>query len=314
MAADGCVLVACGGRSLEREISLASGRRAATALRALGHDVVTVDADPSFSERVLAEQPWFVFVAMHGRGGEDGTVQDLLDILKVPYTGSDALSSALCLDKHFFKTACVNNGIPTPQWHSFTNRAFTEYGASATVDRLIDELGLPLVVKPARQGSSLGIRIVREREGFVEAVVSAMSYDDRVLIERFVEGREIAVTVLGSATAPEPLPLMEIQTDEPYYTFAAHYEIGAAQVGVADLPDDIASEVTDTAVRAYGAAGCRDFARVDIRLGDDGPQVLEINTIPGLTETGPTPLAAEAAGMTFERLVERICERIIQSR
>lgn len=312
MAADRRVLVACGGRSLEREISLASGRRAAHALRALGYETELVDADPKFVERVVRDRPWFVFVAMHGRGGEDGTVQDLLNIFGVPYTGSDALASNLCLDKHAFKTMCVYGGIPTPDWHTFTQLAFTEYGGAAPVlERVVDELGLPLVVKPARQGSSLGIRIVEQREHFAEAVVSAMSYDDRVLIERFVAGRELTVTVLGDPSSPEPLPVMEIRTDEPYYTFAAHYEIGAAVVEQADLPAESAELVTQTAVNAYVAAGCRDFARVDIKLGDDGPQVLEINTIPGLTETGPTPLAAEAAGISFEQLIERICRRTV---
>lgn len=304
------VLVACGGRSLEREISLRSGSRAASALAQLGHDVTRFDVDHTLIERVTSDKPDFVFIAMHGRGGEDGTIQDLLEILKLPYTGSDALASGLCLDKHAFKAACVSVGVPTPPWHSFSNLAFSEFGAAGTVDPLIDELGLPLVVKPARQGSSLGLRIVTAREQFGEAVLAAMSYDDRVIVERFVPGREIAVTVLGSSKDPEPLPAVEIKTSEPYYTFAAHYEIGAADMSVAELDASAANAIQDAAVQAYSAAGCRDFARVDIRLDGDRPEVLEINTIPGLTETGPTPIAADIAGMSFADLIRRISDRI----
>jgi len=304
------VLVACGGRSLEREISLRSGRRADDALTELGHRVTLFDVDHTLVDRVTGDRPDFVFIAMHGRGGEDGTIQDLLEILKIPYTGSDALSSGLCLDKHAFKARCVDAGVPTPRWHSFTKQAFSDFGAAGTVDALIEELGLPLVVKPASQGSSLGLRIVHERDEFGEAVLAAMSYDERVIVEAFVPGRELAVTVLGPPDAPEALPVLEIVTDEPFYTFAAHYEIGAANITEAGLDPAVLDGTSEIARRAYSAAGCRDFARVDIRHDGDEPQVLEINTIPGLTETGPTPIAADIAGLSFPELIARITQRV----
>lgn len=304
------VIVACGGRSMERNISLNSGRRAARALEQLGHEVTTLDIDESFIPKVQAASPSFVFIALHGAGGEGGTAQDILGILDVQYTGSDAVSSALCLDKHLFKALCVLNDIPTPTWHSFTQRAFTEYGAGVALEPLASQFKNGLVVKPASEGSSLGISIVHDAEHLRGAIMTAMSYDQRILLEEYIPGRELAVTVLGPPQSPRVLPIAEIVYDDPLYSFAAHYEIGSAELSQAELDDDTDARVREVAARAYAAAGCRDFARVDIRLDDRGPWVLEINTVPGLTETGPTPLAAEFAGMTFEDLVATICNRV----
>ena len=306
----GRVVVASGGRSLEREISLRSGRRATDALQSLGYDAVAIDPDHGFVAEVKKLRPEFVFVAMHGRGGEDGTLQDLLEILRVPYTGSDVHASARCLDKHAFKELMVGIGLETPVWHSFNRDAFAAFGAADTLPELIAQLGFPLVVKPAREGSSLGIKFVNSNEEFSQAVVGALSYDDRVVIEHFIEGRELAATVLGDPGSPDVLPVVEIRTDEPFYTFRAHYDPGAAEMEVADLDDDTRAAVEGAARKAYTAAGCRDLARVDIILDSANvPQILEINTIPGLTETGPTRFAAEAAGMDFPALVERVVAR-----
>lgn len=304
------VLVANGGRSMEREISLRSGRRAAEALVDLGFEVETVDPDQRFVRYATRQRPDFVFVAMHGRGGEDGTLQDLLEILDIPYTGSDVHASARCLDKHAFKEMLRGEGLLTPPWHSFNRDAFTQFGAGETLPALTGTLGFPLVVKPAREGSSLGIKVVRSSDEFVTAVLGAFNYDDRVVIERFVAGRELAVTVLGPAEQPRVLPLVEISTDEPYYTFTAHYETGAATLRVAELSDSEREAVETAASTAYALAGCRDLARVDIILDAAGPQILEINTIPGLVETGPTPFAADAAGMSFDDLVAAMVERV----
>lgn len=306
------VLVAHGGRSLEREVSHRSGQQAAKALRQLGHEVELVDVGADFVDQVTRVAPDFVFIALHGVGGEDGTVQDLLEILQIPYTGSNAVASALCLDKHTFKALCELRGVPTPPWHSFTKQAFADYGAGKTLDALWEQFDGRMIVKPARQGSSFGLALVQERSQLGAAVLGAMSYDDRVLLERYVPGRELAVTVLGPAEAPEPLPVAEIVMREPYYSFSAHYDIGQSEVRRADLPPAVDARVREVAAEAYRAAGCRDFARVDIRLEDETePWVLEINTIPGLTETGPTPLAAEHGGLSFAQLIERICARVV---
>lgn len=308
------VLVANGGRSMEREISLRSGRRAAAALEELGFEVETVDPDQRFVHYAMERRPDFVFVAMHGRGGEDGTLQDLLEILDIPYTGSDVHASARCLDKHAFKEMLRSEGLLTPPWHSFNRDAFTQFGAGETLPALTSQLGFPLVVKPAREGSSLGIKVVRSSDEFVTAVLGAFNYDDRVVIERFIAGRELAVTVLGSAEEPRVLPIVEIRTDEPYYTFTAHYETGAATLQVAELSDAEREAVESAARSAYTLAGCRDLARVDIILDAAGPQILEINTVPGLVETGPTPFAADAAGMSFDDLIAAMVERVRSGR
>jgi D-alanine-D-alanine ligase len=230
------VAVACGGRSLEREVSLRSGGRAADALATLGYDVTVLDPDARFVRRIRELEPDFVFVAMHGRGGEDGTLQDLLEILGVPYTGSDVHASSRCLDKHSFKQLMQAQGLDTPEWHSFNREAFSEFGAAESLDQLADQLGFPFVLKPAREGSSLGIKFVEAPEQFGPAIVGALNYDDRVVIERYVAGRELAVTVLGPAEDPDVLPIIEIETDEPFYTFRAHYDPGRAGLPGGRLP------------------------------------------------------------------------------
>jgi D-alanine-D-alanine ligase len=313
---DGPAIVAMGGRSLEREISLRSGHRVERALRTLGYSVLALDVDADFIDRVLAEQPRFVFVAMHGRGGEDGTLQDLLETLGVPYTGSDPLASALCMDKMLFKRMLRLHGIPTPAFHSFNETAFRELGGARTFPRLLEELRLPAVVKPVAQGSAIGIKFVTSASQLPSAILGAFGYGDRVLVEERIVGRELAVTVLDSAdpaAGPRALPVVELFTPESFYSYEAHYTIGQLRMEVpAELSPAVRARVEEAALRSYTLMGCRDFARVDIILdGDEVPQVLEINTIPGLTETGITTAAAEAAGMSFPELIAAIVARVL---
>jgi D-alanine-D-alanine ligase len=310
---DGPAIVAMGGRSLEREISLRSGHRVERALRTLGYSVHALDVDGDFIDRVLAEQPRFVFVAMHGRGGEDGTLQDLLETLGIAYTGSDPLASALCMDKMLFKRMLRLHGIPTPAFHSFNETAFRELGGARTFPRLLEELRLPAVVKPVAQGSAIGIKFVTAASQLPSAILGAFGYGDRVLVEERIVGRELAVTVLDSGEGPRALPIVELFTPESFYSYEAHYTIGQLRMEVpAELSPAVRARVEEAALRSYTLMGCRDFARVDIILdGDEVPQVLEINTIPGLTETGITTAAAEAAGMSFPELVAAIVARVL---
>lgn len=310
-------IVAMGGRSLEREISLRGGRRVERALRELGYGVRALDADGDFVARLTDERPDFVFVAMHGRGGEDGTLQDLLETLAIPYTGSDPLASALCMDKMLFKRLLRLHDLPTPAFHSFNETAFRELGGASTFPRLLEELGLPVVVKPVAQGSAIGIKFVHTVEQLPGAILGAFGYGDRVLVERHVSGRELAVTILdrpgGAAVAegPAALPIVELFTPESFYSYEAHYTIGQLRMQTpAALAPAVRERVERVALDSYRLTGCRDFARVDLILDEhDEPQVLEINTIPGLTETGIVTAAAEAAGMTFAELVAAIVER-----
>lgn len=300
------VAVLKGGRSLERGVSLRSGARVEDALERLGHEAVAIDAGADLVKRLLEAEPDVAFVAMHGPGGEDGTVQELLEILGIPFTGPGVAGCGRCMDKVLAKQALRAAGVPTPDWFAFNETAFRELGAADALAGLEQRLGFPLVVKPSRGGSALGVKFAASRYEVPAALVSAFSYDDRVLIERFAEGRELAVSVLGD----EALPVVEaIPAGGDRYDFEARYEIGRTDFACpAELSERETAAVTAAALAAYEALGCSGFSRVDLILGEDGPQVLEVNAIPGLTDTSLLPQAAEAAGMSFEDLVGRILE------
>jgi D-alanine-D-alanine ligase len=300
------VAVLKGGRSLERGVSLRSAARVEDALERLGHEVLPLDAGPDLVRRLSEERPDVAFVAMHGVGGEDGTAQELLEILDIPFTGPGVAACARCMDKALAKDALREGGVPTPDWFAFNQTAFRELGAADALGRLEQGLGFPLVVKPSRGGSSLGVKFAGGPAEVPQALIAAFSYDDRVLLERFIDGRELAVSVLGD----EALPVVEaIPAEGDSYDFEARYEIGRTRfVCPADLSEQESGAVTDTALAAYRALGCSGFARIDLILAESGPQVLEANAIPGLTDTSLLPQAAEAAGISFETLVERILD------
>jgi D-alanine-D-alanine ligase len=304
------VAVLKGGKSLERSVSLRSGARVENALARLGHRVVSLDVGADLVERLLGERPDVAFIALHGRGGEDGTAQELLEIVGVPFTGPGVAACALCTDKVLAKHALRSAGIPTPSWFAFNKTAFRELGAVEALGGLEDRLGFPLVVKPGRGGSALGVRFAASAAQMPEALVSAFSYDERVLLERFVDGRELAVGVLGS----EALPIVEaIPEDGDRYDFEARYEIGRTRFECpAALTDIERDAVVQAALGAYRALGCAGFSRVDLILAEDGPQLLEVNAIPGLTDTSLFPQAAEAGGLGFEDLVERILKLALE--
>jgi D-alanine-D-alanine ligase len=300
------VAVLKGGRSLERGVSLRSAARVEDALGRLGHEVVPLEADGEMVKRLAAERPDVAFVAMHGPGGEDGTAQELLEILGIPFTGPGVAACARCIDKVLAKHEMRAASVPTPDWLAFNETAFRELGAADALGGLEEGLGFPLVVKPSRGGSALGVKFAESRSDVPGALVSAFSYDDRVLLERFVDGRELAVSILGG----EPLPVVEaIPRSGDGYDFEARYEIGRTSfVCPAQLGEEDAGAVTEAALGAYETLGCSGFSRVDLILSSGGPQVLEVNAIPGLTDTSLLPQAAEAAGMPFEQLVARILE------
>jgi D-alanine-D-alanine ligase len=304
------VAVLKGGRSLERGVSLRSGARVEDALQRLGHQPLPVDAGADLVEQLIAEDPDAAFVALHGPGGEDGTVQELLEILDIPYTGPGVAACARCMDKALAKHELRGAEIPTPDWFAFNATAFRELGAADTLEQIEARLGFPLVVKPARGGSALGVKLVSGRDEVPQALVAAFSYDDRVLLERYVRGRELAVGVLGG----EALPIVEaIPREGDLYDFEARYEIGRTEfVCPAALDREAGAAVTEEALGAFEALGCSGFSRVDLMLGDAGPEVLEVNAIPGLTDTSLLPQAAEAAGLQFEQLVDRALELALE--
>jgi D-alanine-D-alanine ligase len=305
------VAVLKGGRSLERGVSLRSAARVEDALGRLGHEVDAIDVGGDLVKR-LGSQPDVAFVAMHGVGGEDGTAQELLEILEIPFTGPGAAACARCMDKVIAKHAVREAGIATPDWFAFNQAAFRELGAADALGRLEQSLGFPLVVKPSRGGSSLGVKFAANQQEVPGALVAAFSYDDRVLLERYVDGRELAVSVVGE----EALPIVEAMPAEgDRYDFEARYEIGRTRfVCPAELNAEEERAVTEASLATYRALGCSGFARIDLILDEDGPWVLEANAIPGLTDTSLLPQAAEVAGMSFERLVERIVDLALDGR
>jgi D-alanine-D-alanine ligase len=303
-----CVLY--GGRSLERDVSLLTGQRVARSLEARGYGVTALDVDESLVLRLEELQPDAVFIAMHGKGGEDGTVQELLEILGLPYTGSGVRASIQAMDKVLTKHILLGEGLPTPPFHAFNDAAFREMGAKDTLEIIARELGLPVVVKPAAQGSALGINFAAESRDLPRAMVSALSFDRKVMLEKYVRGRELAVSLLEREGRLETLPVVEAipRSEHAFYDFESRYTPGETTFVVpAELEPACRSEVEQVALATFQALGCRGFGRVDLILDESGkPWVLELNTIPGLTETSLMPLAAEAAGMGFDDLVEAV--------
>jgi D-alanine-D-alanine ligase len=305
------VVVLKGGRSLERQVSLRSGARVEDALQRLGHDVTPVDVGADLIERLDAARPEVAFVALHGRDGEDGTIQELLEILGIPYTGSGILACARAVDKVLTKHLLVEAGIPTPEFFAFNETAFKELGAAEALPAIAGRLDFPVVVKPAGQGSALGIKFARTTADVPAALVAAFSYDSKVLLERHVPGRDLAISVIEGDQGPEALPIVEaVPQDEDFYDFEARYEIGrTAFVCPAELPPEVTARAQEIAVETYRLLGCYGFARIDLMVDESGELfVLEANPIPGLTETSLLPQAADAAGLGLDRLIERILE------
>jgi D-alanine-D-alanine ligase len=300
------VAVLKGGRSLERNVSLRSGARVEDALERLGHDVVGVDVGGNLVSRLREVAPDVAFVALHGRDGEDGTVQELLEILGIPYTGSGVSACIRCADKVLAKHLMIDAGLPTPDFYAFNETAFRELGAADALGAIEDRLAFPIVVKPASQGSALGIKFAQTPSEVPAALVSAFSYDRKVLLERHVAGRDLAVSIVDG----QVLPIVEaVPHDEDFYDFAARYTIGRTTFACPAVltPEDTARAQT-LARDVWDLLGCRGFARVDLMFDEDGGgfAVLEVNAVPGLTETSLLPLAADAVGMGFDDFVARV--------
>lgn len=329
------ITVLMGGTSSERDVSLATGIRVTEALRSRGHEVTAVDsargplsadeekrllsggvktAPPSREElRAMAAQTLpqmmkvmptlekadVVFLGLHGGAGEDGTIQALLDLAEIPYTGSGHLASALAMDKDMSKHLFRQHGVQTADWVLVTA------GAPAPASEELEKrLGLPLIVKPSKEGSTVGLSIVRSAAELPGAIAEAMRYDDEVIVEEFVAGRELTVGILGG----EALPVGEIIPKHEIYDYECKYTAGmAVEVFPADITDAQREDVQEQARRAFTALKLRGCARIDFRMSEAGEMFcLEANTLPGMTATSLIPQAAQAAGIGFAELCERI--------
>jgi D-alanine-D-alanine ligase len=302
------VAVLKGGRSLERQVSLKSGARVEDALERLGHDVVRIDVGRDLVGRLRETRPDIAFVALHGRDGEDGTVQELLEVLDIPHTGSGVSACIRCTDKVLAKHAMRDAGIPTPEFFSFNETAFKDLGAADALGEIEERLDFPIVVKPADQGSALGIKFARSPADVPAALVAAFSYSQKVLLERHIRGRDLAVAILGE----QALPVVEaVPREEDFYDFEARYEIGVTDfVCPAAIGDEATAHAQELALAVHRLLGCRGFSRVDLMLEHEtgGLYVLEANAIPGLTDTSLLPQAADAAGIGFDDMIQRILD------
>jgi D-alanine-D-alanine ligase len=291
-------------------VSLKSGARVQDALERLGHDVISIDVGSDLVERLRDAEADVAFVALHGRDGEDGTVQELLEVMGIPYTGSGVSACIRAADKVLAKHAMRDREIPTPPFYAFNETAFRELGAAQALPAIEQRLQFPIVVKPASQGSALGIKFARAAEDVPAALVAAFSYDRKVLLERYVAGRELAVSIIEEGGAARALPIVEaLPEQEDFYDFESRYEIGRTRfVCPAELDDAVSAAASALALSAYELLGCAGFARADLMLetASGGLYVLEVNPIPGLTETSLLPQAADAAGIGFDDLIERI--------
>ena len=304
-------LILAGGLSHERDVSLRSGRRVLDALRTAGVHVELRDADAGLLQALADGSHDAVLVALHGGPGEDGALREVLELAGVPYVGSTPSACRMAWDKPTAKAVAERAGISTPHAAVLPHATFRELGAGAVIERLVGHLGLPLMVKPARGGSALGATAVHDAEALPAAMVTCFSYGEAALVERFVAGTELAVTVVDTGDGPTALPAVEINPLSGVYDYAARYTAGATEFyAPARVSDDVASRVAQGAVAAHEALGLRDLSRVDLVVDDDGGvHLLEVNVSPGMTETSLLPMAVDAAGLSLGELLRTLLEQ-----
>ena len=307
------VLVLAGGLSHEREVSLHSGHRVAQALRGAGLDVEERDVDASLIATLRDRPPLCVLPLLHGGAGEDGAVREVLELLGTPYVGSRPAASRVSFDKPVAKTTAAAAGVSTPGAVALPHEMFRELGSAAVLDAVVARLGLPLVVKPTRGGSALGCSVVRAAEDLPAAMIACFGYGPVALVERFVTGTEVAVTVLDFGSGPAALPAVEIRPASGSYDYAARYTAGATEFVVpASLAPDVSARCAEVAVRAHRALQLRDVSRSDLIVDAAGQAWwLEANVAPGMTETSLVPLAIAAAGLDLGEAMSRLVDTAV---
>ena len=304
------IAVLGGGHTPEREVSLRGAHRVRTAIAELGHDAWLVDPGESpLVESLQERRPGLVWLALHGKEGEDGTVQRLLDLLGLAYTGTAGFDCECAFDKVLAKDVLSRAGVPTPPWVPIEASALRDLGAGAALHAVVERVGLPCVVKPSRSGSALGVGFVEREPDLARAVMAALAFSGAAVVERKVDGTELAVGMIG--TPFDALPLVEISPKSGVYDYASRYTAGATDYfAPARVRDEVAADARAVAVNAAAALRLRDVTRVDMIVdGDGAPWVLEVNVSPGMTDTSLVPMAAQAAGMSLAAL----CDSVIRS-
>lgn len=309
----GRVVVLAGGLSPERDVSIRSGRRIADALRATGVEVAVLDADAHLLDALATEPPSCVIPLLHGAPGEDGAIRDVLEALRLPYVGSTAAAARRAFDKPVASGLVRSAGVAVPVSVALPHSTFRELGAGAVLHAVVSHLGLPLMVKPTRGGSSLGCAVVRTADELPAAMVAAFAYGDTAMIETFVEGTEVAVSVVDDADGPRALPAVEISADGGFYDYGARYTAGATEFFVpARLPEPVLAACADLAVTVHRTLGLRDWSRSDVIVDAAGtPWFLEVNVAPGMTETSTYPQAVTASGTDLGTLTQSLVARAL---
>lgn len=299
--------VLAGGRTPERDVSLRGGHRVTSSLIELGHDAVLLDpAEVALTERLLELEPDLCWLVLHGKEGEDGTVQRLLDLLGIAYTGTAAFECEIAFDKLLAKDALRRAGVRTPAWVAVEGWALRDLAAGAALARAVERVGLPCVVKPSRSGSALGVGFVERESELPAALMAALSFSGAALVEQKIEGTEVAATLLGEPLSP--LPLVEIAPKSGVYDYGARYTAGATEYHApARLASEVEAETAREAAAAAAALGLRDLTRVDLMIDRSGsPWVLEVNVSPGMTETSLAPMAGRAAGLSLTQMCDAV--------
>ncbi|MGM9539909.1 D-alanine--D-alanine ligase family protein [Anaerovibrio sp.] len=302
------IVVVMGGPSTEAEVSRRSGTAILEALQAKGYNAEGLELNPAtFANDIRESGAEFVFNALHGKFGEDGIIQGTLEMMGIPYTGSGVMAAAVTMDKVATKRFFMAEGIPTPKSRTYFR---FEFARRKLAEEILQEFSVPVVVKASSQGSSIGVVIVEKPEELEAALAEAFKYDREVLVEEFIKGRELTVAVWGNEEKQEALPIIEITTVTGRYDYVTKYKVGAStHIIPAPLPEEVMTSVKEIAVRAFAVCGCSGMARVDFMLGEDNqPYAIEVNTIPGMTETSLVPDAGRAVGIEFPELCARILE------
>ena len=301
-------VVLAGGLTFEREVSLSSGTQVVEELTRVGLDAELRDADADLLPGLAASPADAVFIALHGATGEDGALRAVLDLAGVPYVGSPAAACRLAWDKPAAKSVVRSAGITTPDWVALPHSTFRELGAGTVLDLMVARLGLPLMVKPASGGSALGVQRINRVEDLPAAMVSCFAYGDTVMVERYVEGVEVALAVIDLGDGPQALPAVEITPESGVFDYTARYTPGLTEYHApARIPDDVAAKAAAVAVRVHETLGLADLSRTDAIITPDGVvHFLEVNVSPGLTETSMFPMAIEAAGYELGDVIARL--------
>jgi len=293
-----------GGVSSERDVSIMTGNEMIAQLDQNKYDVQPVVLDNKTDLIEKAKDLDIALLALHGKFGEDGTIQGALETLGIPYTGCGVLSSSLCMDKDITKRLCRFAGVLTAEW------LMLKQADDLSVDDIMRRLGMPVVVKPNLGGSSIGVKIARDRQALASAIQEALKYDDEVMIEQYVDGDEITCAILNGTM----LPVVSIQYDADFFDYTQKYDDNGALEQIIELPDAVHKRVEEAALACYQALKCSVYARVDMILRDGRPYVVEVNTLPGLTKNSLLPKSAQAAGIPYSQLLDILIEQSLKEK